>query len=278
MGTFLNNSACAALHTKLHAAYSPMPKAASAALNPAAQGFEKKRRFAKGVFDRTEYISMENTEKIVGTDEIPNLMRKGNGLFTFITGTMEAGKSAELLKFAESCGKKVASLSKLPSAKYEQNSKGVSIWGAGCNTRDENCIRSRNGLACRLDHHFCEDTNFEGFAVQHPEIHTFLIDEAQFLDPAQVIQLKRLAIAGKQIYAYGLWTDFQGNAFAASAVIMETADVLKKLVCKCRICSKNTAEINARIMNKRIVKEGAQVQIGDSESYWPVCETCYSKE
>ncbi|NWN13341.1 thymidine kinase, partial [Escherichia coli] len=63
-----------------------------------------------------------------------------------------------------------------------------------------------------------------------------LVDEAQFLSPAQVRQLAHLADElGIPVLCYGLRTDFQGRLFPGSAELLALADSLVEIksVCEC---------------------------------------------
>ena len=93
-------------------------------------------------------------------------------------------------------------------------------------------------------------------------IHCILVDEAQFLSPAQVLQLSlvvdRLRIP---VLCYGLRTDFRGEPFDGSKYLLAWADEIKEIKTVCR--SGKKATMNARIdAQGRQVFEGAQVEIG----------------
>lgn len=102
-------------------------------------------------------------------------------------------------------------------------------------------------------------------------VHCVLIDEAQFLTKAQVLQLTfivdRLSIP---VLAYGLRTDFRGEPFPGSLYLLAWADNLIELKTICH-CGKK-AGYNMRIDADGVpVKHGEQVQIGGNESYMSTC-------
>lgn len=98
-----------------------------------------------------------------------------------------------------------------------------------------------------------------------------LVDEAQFLTPAQVGQLSdvvdRLDIP---VLCYGLRTDFQARLFPGSAALLGLADNLVELKTICHCGRKAT--MNLRVgPDGRAVREGAQVEIGGNERYVAMC-------
>lgn len=239
-------------------------------------GNQLMKMLTKDVVYHERFSKLESTKELIGDAEAQKLARKGAGNFSFTTGTMESGKSAELLKFVKSLGRDVRPWDELSKSEYVPSNDKISVWGFGGNTRDEDYIRSRNGQACHVDYRFYDNTDFETFAKKNSQVSSIIIDEAQFLNPTQVIQLKKLSILGMNVHTYGLLKDFKGIKFAASAILNELSNVVVTLKCPCKICESNVAEINARIDgNGHVVREGAQVQIGGSESYWPLCEDCF---
>ena len=98
-----------------------------------------------------------------------------------------------------------------------------------------------------------------------------LVDEAQFLTPAQVAQLTDVAdTLDIPVLCYGLRTDFQAHLFPGSAALLATADNLIELKTICHCGRKAT--MNLRVgPDGRAVKEGAQVEIGGNERYVAVC-------
>ena len=98
-----------------------------------------------------------------------------------------------------------------------------------------------------------------------------LVDEAQFLTPAQVWQLARLADQhGIPVLCYGLRTDFQGELFPGSAALLGIADELSELKAVCHCGRKAT--MNQRVDGEgKPVIDGAQTEIGGNERYVAVC-------
>jgi thymidine kinase len=97
------------------------------------------------------------------------------------------------------------------------------------------------------------------------------VDEAQFLTPAQVMQLTDVADTLRiPVLCYGLRTDFQARLFPGSATLLAVADDLIELKTICHCGRKAT--MNLRVAEDgRAVKEGAQVEIGGDDRYVAVC-------
>lgn len=100
-----------------------------------------------------------------------------------------------------------------------------------------------------------------------------IIDEAQFLTGRQVEQLKDVAVEFIPVLCFGLKTDFRTYLFEGSKRLLELADSITEIksICKCG----RKAEVNARIQNGKIVREGEQIQIGGNESYQSLCYRCW---
>ena len=98
-----------------------------------------------------------------------------------------------------------------------------------------------------------------------------LIDEAQFLTARQVWQCARLADeASIPVLCYGLRTDFRGDLFPGSAVLLGIADSLVELkgVCHCG----RKATMNLRVgPDGMAVRAGAQTEVGGNERYVALC-------
>ena len=108
-----------------------------------------------------------------------------------------------------------------------------------------------------------------------------LVDEAQFLTPAQVDDLLRIVVDdGIPALAYGIRTDFQTHAFPGSRRLMELAHSLEELKTICR-CGRK-ALFNARLVGGRFVFNGDQVAIDELSServtYESMCAECYLRE
>ena len=97
-----------------------------------------------------------------------------------------------------------------------------------------------------------------------------LVDEAQFLNPEQVMELCEVAdTLGIPVMCYGLRSDFRAELFPGSAALMALADDIEELktICWCG----HKATMNARILDGHVLREGPQVLIGGNETYTSLC-------
>ena len=180
----------------------------------------------------------------------------------FRYAAMNAGKSTALLQAAYN---------------YEERGMKVRLFTAALDSRTGfGVIGSRLGLQRQVET-FGPDTVFSAEWIGEG-IACVLIDEAQFLTPAQVGQLHRLAHqADIPVMCYGLRSDFRGEAFPGAAALLTLADELEEMKTICACARK--ASMNLRIDDRgRRVKEGEQVVIGGNERYRAVCPSCFYSE
>ncbi len=98
-----------------------------------------------------------------------------------------------------------------------------------------------------------------------------LVDEAQFLTPAQVDQATDIADTLRiPVLCYGLRTDFQGRLFPGSAALLAVADNLIELKTICHCGRKATMNLRTG-PDGHALHEGAQIEIGGNERYVAVC-------
>ena len=97
------------------------------------------------------------------------------------------------------------------------------------------------------------------------------IDEAQFFDDELPEVCNELANRGIRVIVAGLDMDFQGNPFGPIPQILATAEYVTKVHAICMRCGK-LAHIS-----HRIVHNDKLVMLGETESYEPLCRTCYQK-
>jgi thymidine kinase len=106
-------------------------------------------------------------------------------------------------------------------------------------------------------------------------IDCLIVDEAQFLTREQVNDLFFIAVSlNVPVIAYGIRSDFQGNAFPGSMRLLEIAHALEEMKTICRCGQK--ALFNGRKVNGEYVRAGGQVAIDDgSVEYESLCGGCY---
>ena len=103
-----------------------------------------------------------------------------------------------------------------------------------------------------------------------------IVDEAQFMLPYQIKDLRRLADETEaDIHCFGLRTDFRGSLFPGAQRLLELADEVEviKVACECG----REAVINARIgADGRPEAKGDTYEMGDvGERYRPMCYGCW---
>jgi len=98
-----------------------------------------------------------------------------------------------------------------------------------------------------------------------------LVDECQFLNRAQVIQLTRVADELQiPVLCYGLRSDFMGEPFEGSKYLLTYADVLTeiKTICSCG----RKATLNQRITaDGKPLAAGPSVEVGGNDRYVGKC-------
>ena len=177
----------------------------------------------------------------------------------FYYSSMNAGKSTTLLQ---------------ADFNYRERGMETMLYTAALDDRvAQGVIASRIGLATggnlfdgRTDiRHEIEEE------LKKRALHCILIDEAQFLTRAQVVQLCSICDElDIPVLASGLRTDFQANLFEGSAHLLALADTLVELkaVCDCG----RKATMNLRVdADGRAVKHGASIEIGGNDRYVSLC-------
>ncbi len=185
----------------------------------------------------------------------------------FHYSAMNAGKSTLLLQ---------------ASYNYRERGMNTMLFTAALDDRaGAGRIASRIGLDADAET-FDTETDFLARVGQHREasgpVHCVFLDEAQFLTETQVWQLARIADRlGVPVMAYGLRTDFQGKLFPGSKALLAIADDLREVrtICKCG----RKASMVVRLDGEgRVVREGAQVEIGGNDRYVSLCRRHWEEE
>lgn len=180
------------------------------------------------------------------------------GKLIFKHGTMEAGKSAELL---------------MKNFNFQQKGKYVTILKPSVDTRDpKGILTSRVGLNA-----YCvmlgPDASVRDVISSHGTsvlTDVILVDESQFLSEAQVTELARVVDANNILcIAYGLKNDFSGHLFSGSKRLLELADRIDEAPSMCECGRKAT-------MHLRLTSSKEQVVCGD-DIYKSVCRPCFNK-
>ncbi|MEM6476666.1 MAG: thymidine kinase [Pseudomonadota bacterium] len=182
----------------------------------------------------------------------------------FYYSSMNAGKSSNLLQ---------------ADFNYRERGMRTMVWTAELDTRSEGMVRSRIGLDARAHLYTPVSDLWEAVGAEHEKgaLDCVLLDEAQFLTKDQVWQLARLSDElGIPVLCYGLRTDFQGELFPGSAVLLGIADALVELKAVCH-CGRK-ASMNLRVDESgAAVKQGEQTEIGGNDRYVALCRKHFSE-
>jgi thymidine kinase len=192
----------------------------------------------------------------------------------FRYGAMNSGKSTSLLQAAYN---------------YEERGQHVLLAKPAIDTKGASEISSRLGMTREVDFLVDADADARALFGEHAagkDIACLLIDEAQFLTPAQVDDLFRIAVEdGIPVIAYGIRNDFLTHAFPGSARLLAIAHSLEELKTICR-CGRK-AVFNGRVVGGRFVFDGDQVAIDEGAegetapevtTYESLCGSCYLEE
>lgn len=177
----------------------------------------------------------------------------------FHYSTMNAGKSTLLLQ-----------------ASYNYRERGMDTYlltarldhRAGAGT-----IASRIGIASEADTFAPGEDLFHRIAARLDDgpVACVFIDEAQFLDRAQVWQLARAVDdLNLPVMCYGLRVDFRGELFPGSAALLALADEMREVRTICH-CGKKATMVVRLGPDGTALTDGAQVQVGGNESYVALC-------
>ena len=178
----------------------------------------------------------------------------------FYYAAMNAGKSTTLLQ---------------ADFNYRERGMETMLWTAAFDDRSgHGQIGSRIALSAPAATYFDDISLFDAIVaelIKRKLRNCILVDEAQFLTRAQVLELCRIADELKiPVLCYGLRTDFIGALFPGSAALLALADTLVELkaVCECG----RKATMNLRVdADGHAVAAGAQTEIGGNDRYVALC-------
>ncbi|CAI6082262.1 thymidine kinase [Cohnella sp. JJ-181] len=185
----------------------------------------------------------------------------------FKYGTMNSGKSIEIIKVAHN---------------YEEQGKRVLLFTPAIDTRiGENIVGSRTGLTrpaipVKADTDLFELVRSEQ-SGEGQRISCVLVDEAQFLNKRQVLELTWIVDElDIPVMAFGLKNDFRNELFEGSYNLLVNADKIEEIKTICWHCDRKATMV-VRSVNGVPVSEGDQIMIGGNDDYKPVCRSCYRK-
>lgn len=180
----------------------------------------------------------------------------------FRYGTMGSGKSIDLLKVAYNYEER--NQKPLLMVPYIDNRAGIGK------------VTTRIGLSKEAFVVYKDTNVFEYINNIKDKPNCILVDEAQFLQKDQVMQLSDIVdYLYIPVICYGLRSDFKCELFEGSEELMAIADKVEeiKTICECG----RKATVNMRYKDGKVILNGDKILIGGNESYKAVCRRCYKK-
>ncbi len=159
---------------------------------------------------------------------------------------------------------------------YEERNMKVLLLKPAVDTRDgASVVKSRIGLMQDALAVGEKEDLFRLYAEKHADCQVVIVDECQFLTPAQVDQLADIVIQKNiPVLCFGLSTDFTTHLFPGSKRLFEIAESISEIKSVCTCGAKAT--VNARLDDSgRIVTEGSQVLLGGNDRYVAMCRKCW---
>jgi len=184
----------------------------------------------------------------------------------FRYGVMGAGKTRDLQKNYYS---------------YKEDGKQVIIMKPLLDSKGDDKVIARDNQSNKVDFLISKNDNIYMIIAEYlieNNLDYILVDEAQFLEPAQIEQLSNIVdYLEIPVICYGLREDFQGKLFPGSKALFENADSLEELKTVCECGTK--AIRNIRYVNGILTYSGDQVAIDgkDDVTYVSVCRKCEKK-
>ncbi|HNZ44129.1 MAG TPA: thymidine kinase [Bacteroidales bacterium] len=175
------------------------------------------------------------------------------GFIEVICGSMFSGKTEELIR-------------RLKRAKYAR--QRVEIFKPAVDVRydvenvvshDENVIHSTPVESASQILLLTADVDVVG------------IDEAQFFDAEIVNVCNMLANRGIRVIVAGLDMDYLGNPFGPMPALLATAEYVTKVHAICLHCG------DLAHVSHRMIENDKLVLLGETDTYQPLCRSCYNK-
>lgn len=184
----------------------------------------------------------------------------------FNYATMNAGKSTLLLQ---------------ASYNYKERGMRTVLLNAALDDRAGSAgrIGSRIGLSSDSTAFHPDDDLFEIIQadLRNGDIACVFVDEANFMTEAQAWQLSKIVDELKiPVMAYGLRTDFKGELFPGSKILLAICDEMREVrtICECGRKATMVVRVDG---DGKVVQDGAQIQVGGNESYVSYCRVHWKK-
>lgn len=185
----------------------------------------------------------------------------------FRYGAMGCGKTMQLLQVAFN---------------YEERGHKVCVIKPATDTKNGTKLLTRIGPERETDICFSRNTDlFHEISENYSDAHCVLVDEAQFLTPAQADQLMLVTIKlNIPVITYGLRLNFrqEDGGFEGSTRLLQIAHDIEeiKTICECG----HKATRNTRFLNGKLVTDGPDILIDDGTidiEYRALCPACCEK-
>ncbi len=178
---------------------------------------------------------------------------KSQGWIEVICGSMFSGKTEELIR----------RLNRARIAKLK-----VEIFKPGVDTRysDEDVV-SHNANAI----HSIPVESASQILFYATDVDVIGIDEAQFLDDELPGVCQQLADQGVRVIVAGLDMDYTGKPFGPMPTLMAIAEDVTKVHAICIRCGGLANYSHRTVANDQLVV------LGETDSYEPLCRSCYLK-
>lgn len=185
----------------------------------------------------------------------------------FRYGAMGCGKTMQLLQVAFN---------------YEERGQTVCVIKPRTDTKNGSKLLTRIGPERETEFTFSRRDNiFNKIKKSYSNVDCVLVDEAQFLAPAQADQLMQIVVElNIPVICYGLRLNFrqENKGFEGSTRLLQIAHKIEeiKTICSCG----RKATLNTRFLNNKLVTEGPDILIDDGKSkieYRALCNNCYHK-
>lgn len=175
------------------------------------------------------------------------------GWIEVICGSMFSGKTEELIR-------------RMKRAQFAKQK--VEIFKPTVDTRyDETEVVSHDSNAI----HSTPVPNSSNILILANEVDVVGIDEAQFFDMGLVDVCNQLANSGVRVIIAGLDMDYRGKPFGPIPHLLATAEYVTKVHAICMKCGELANH------SHRFLEQDELVMLGETESYEPLCRSCYQK-
>lgn len=185
-----------------------------------------------------------------------NIINPGNrsGWIEVVAGSMFSGKTEELIrrmKRAKLAGQKVEIFKPRIDTRYSV---------------EEVVSHNENSI------HSTPVDSSMNILMLSSDVEVVGVDEAQFFDAGLADVCNELANRGVRVIVAGLDMDYKAKPFGPMPDLLAVADYITKVHAICPKCG------NLAQYTHRKTDEDKRVLLGETETYEPLCRSCYQKE